>query len=60
MFLEEKKASVAPVLLGVNYAHSESFVGRLSTLRATRRVLAPEEFLRAGPNPVQPLKIFVQ
>ena len=58
MFMEEKKASAAPVLLGVNYAHSESFVGRMSTLRATRRVLAPDEFLRAGPRP-EPGLIFM-
>ena len=49
--VEEKVKAFAPAFLGVNYAHNESFVGKISALRATRRALAPEEFLRAGPRP---------
>ena len=49
-------ASTAPVILGGSYGPSdarakESFVGKISTLRVTNRVLSSDEFLVAGERP---------
>ncbi len=55
-----KAHSACPAILGAGYNKSSFFIGEIAALRVTRRALAADEFLVAGPNPVRPLKIFVQ